>query len=135
VFVLLLQKDSRSGSSLAGDCNLSQIGSDEPTSATSSTTVQCLRPKKRNSNALDPNLTTEVLLNVNNHYKRLTKSDDRFDIFGKNVAMKLRDLNREQRILVENIINKALFLAEMDTLTIGHKISGPSYNEVPPVND
>lgn len=45
--------------------------------------------------------------------------------------MKLRDLAKEQRILAENIINEALFLAEMDTLTIGHKISGPPYNKPP----
>jgi len=53
----LLQNDSRPGSSLTGDCNLSQIESDEPNTATSSslsTTAQRLRPIKRNSNALDP---------------------------------------------------------------------------------
>ena len=73
--VLLLQNDSRPGSSLTGDCNLSQIGSDEPNVATSSssssTTAQRSRPKKRNSNALDPNLTNEVLLSVNDHFKLL----------------------------------------------------------------
>ncbi|CAG4965957.1 unnamed protein product [Parnassius apollo] len=37
--------------------------------------------------------------------------------------MKLRDLPKEQRILAERIINEALFLAEMDKLTIDHKIS------------
>ncbi|KAL4126616.1 hypothetical protein QTP88_010828 [Uroleucon formosanum] len=47
--------------------------------------------------------------------------------------MKLRDLTRKQRILAENIINEALFLAEMDTLTIGRKISSPSYNKPPPI--
>jgi len=49
----------------------------------------------------------------------------------KNVAMKLRDLTRKQFILAENITDEALFLAEMDTLTISHKILGPSYNEPP----
>ncbi|KAL4126615.1 hypothetical protein QTP88_010827 [Uroleucon formosanum] len=64
--------DSRPGSSLTGDCNLSQIGSDEPNAATSSslTTAQRSRPIKINSNALDPNLTNEVLLSVNDHFKR-----------------------------------------------------------------
>lgn len=103
--VLLLQNDSRPGSSLTGDCNLSQIGSDQTnvaTSSSSSTTAQRSRPKKRNSNALDPNLTNEVLLSVNDNFKRPIQPDDRFDIFGKNVAMKLRDLTRKQRILAEN---------------------------------
>lgn len=72
---------------------------------------------KINSNTLDQTLTNEVLLSVQDHFKRPLPQDDRFDIFGENVAMKLRDLAKEQRILAENIINEALFLAEMDTLT------------------
>lgn len=136
MYVLLLQNDSRPGSSLTGDCNLSQIGYDEPNIATSSSSLsstipQRSRPKKRDFNTLDPNLTNEVLTTVNDHFKRPIQSDDRFDIFGKNVAMKLRDVTKEQRILAENIINEALFLAEMNTLTISHKISGSSHNELP----
>lgn len=42
--------------------------------------------------------------------------DDRFDIFGKNVAVKLRDLPKDQRLMSEKIINDTLFQAEMGNL-------------------
>lgn len=76
------------------------------------------RPK-RNANE---NLTTEVLQSVQNHFKRPAITNDRFDIYGANVAAKLRDLTKHQRILAEKIINETLFLAEMETLTISHQV-------------
>lgn len=76
------------------------------------------RPK-RNANE---NLTTEVLQSVQNHFKRPAITNDRFDIYGANVAAKLRDLPKHQRILAEKIINETLFLAEMETLTISHQV-------------
>lgn len=133
--VFLFQNDSshsRPGSSLTVDLNVSHIGPNAPnTTTTPLTTTQRPSPMKRNSNTLDQTLTNEVLLSVQDHFKRPVPQDDHFDIFGKNVAMKLRDLAKEQRILAENIINEALFLAKMDTLTIGHTISGPLYNKPP----
>lgn len=138
VYVLLLQNvdldsgqdschadlDSRPGSSLAGDLNSNQ--SESGNSVSSSVPPQRSRPIKRN---LNQTLTNEVLLTVQDHFKRPLQRDDRFDIFGKNVAMKLRDLAKEQRILAEGIINEALFLAEMDRLTIGHKILDSSHTQ------
>lgn len=47
---------------------------------------------------------------MQDHFKHPVQLDDRFDIFGENVVMKLRDLGKEQRILAENIMNEALFL-------------------------
>ncbi|CAH1987094.1 unnamed protein product [Acanthoscelides obtectus] len=60
-------------------------------------------------------LTKEVLATVNNHFKRPRTADDRFDIVGKNVAMKLRDLTNDQRRLAEKFINDVLFEAEGGT--------------------
>lgn len=111
------------------DLNISQIGPNAPILTTSSTTTQRSNPMKRNFNILDQTLTNEVILSIQDHFKRPIQQNDRFDIFEENVAMKLRDLAKEQCILAENIINEALFLAEMDTLTIQHKISGPPYNK------
>nr|CAH7756612.1 unnamed protein product [Callosobruchus chinensis] len=54
-------------------------------------------------------LTKEVLAIVNNHSKRPRTADDRFDIVGKNVAMKLRDLTYDQIRLAEKFINNILF--------------------------
>ncbi|CAK1601696.1 unnamed protein product [Parnassius mnemosyne] len=108
--------DPRPGSSLASNYSESDTGN----SASSSAQPHHPRPTKKN---LNQTLTNDVLLTVQDHFKRPVQRDDRFDIFGKNVAMKLRDLPKEQRILAEGIINEALFLAEMDKLTIDHKIS------------
>ncbi|KAG8305657.1 hypothetical protein J6590_065577 [Homalodisca vitripennis] len=44
------------------------------------------------------------------------KREDRFDMFGKNVAAKLRSLPQEQRIYAEKEINDALFDAEVGAL-------------------
>ncbi|CAK1585405.1 unnamed protein product [Parnassius mnemosyne] len=107
--------DSRPGSFLASN----QSESDTGNSASSSAPPHHPRPTKRN---LNQTLTNDVLLTVQDHFKRPVQRDDRFDIFGKNVAMKLRDLPKEQRILAEGIINKALFLAELDKLTTKYRI-------------
>ncbi|CAH1955462.1 unnamed protein product [Acanthoscelides obtectus] len=68
-------------------------------------------------------LTKELLATVNNHFKRPRTADDRFDIVGKNVAMKLRDLTNDQRRLAEKFINDVLFEAEGGTLTPHHKLT------------
>ncbi|CAH2096532.1 unnamed protein product [Euphydryas editha] len=51
-------------------------------------------------------------------YKRSSIEEDRFDAFGKNIAMKLRDLPKQQRLIAEKIINDTLFQAEMGLLTL-----------------
>ncbi|XP_045761834.1 uncharacterized protein LOC123865057 [Maniola jurtina] len=90
---------------------------------------------KRNANEI---LTTEVLQSVQNHFKRPAISNE----FGANVAAKLRDLTKHQRILAEKIINETLFLAEMENLTISHQVTDStsvrftnySYNVPSPVS-
>lgn len=89
-----------------------------PTSSTC-TKSQPTRPLKRKSEAA---LTKHVLLSVQNHFKRSASQDDRYDIFGKGVALKLRDLEKTQRLLAEKIINDTLFEAEMGKLTISHRV-------------
>ncbi|XP_039751715.1 uncharacterized protein LOC120627754 [Pararge aegeria] len=73
------------------------------------------RPKKNT-------LTEDVLKSVNDHFKRPKQPDNRFEVFGKNVGMKLQELPKEQRIIAEKIINETLFLAEMGSLTISHTV-------------
>ncbi|RVE45937.1 hypothetical protein evm_009410 [Chilo suppressalis] len=67
-------------------------------------------------------LTKEVLKSVNYHFKRPKQPDNRFEVFGKNVGMKLQELPKEQGILAEKIINETLFLAEMGSLTLSHTV-------------
>lgn len=52
--------------------------------------------------------------------------EDRFDVYGKNVAMKLRQLPNDQRMLAEKAINDVLFEAEMGTL----QRAGPAHYTV-----
>lgn len=68
-------------------------------------------------------LTNEVLLTVKDHFKQPQIREDRFDIFRKNVAMKLRDLSTPQRVMAEKLINDVLFEGEMENLSTSHKLS------------
>ncbi|XP_021925314.1 uncharacterized protein LOC110832535 [Zootermopsis nevadensis] len=84
-------------------------------------------PKRMASDKCD-----SVLQTIEDHFKKPTLKDDRYDIFGKNVSMKLRDLtNNTQRLLAEKIINEALFLAEMVQLTLSHCINASSTFNTP----
>ncbi|VVC39605.1 Hypothetical protein CINCED_3A001302 [Cinara cedri] len=98
-----------------------------PTSTTSTDTTftksQSTRSLKINSEVY---LIKDDLLSVQNHLKRPASQDDRYDIFGKGVALKLRDLNKTQRLLAEKMINEALFEAEMGNLTMLHKVMTPT---------
>ncbi|XP_063535902.1 uncharacterized protein LOC134745756 [Cydia strobilella] len=67
-------------------------------------------------------LTEDVLKSVTDHFKRPKQSDNRFEVFGKNIGMKLQELPKEQRIIAEKIINDTLFLAEMGSLTLLHTV-------------
>ncbi|XP_050706444.1 uncharacterized protein LOC126991925 [Eriocheir sinensis] len=69
-------------------------------------------------------MSDEVLMTINEHFKkpREQKIEDKHDVFGKNVAHKLRGLDNLQRIMAEKIINDALFEAEMGNLTHHHKL-------------
>lgn len=81
------------------------------------------RPPKRSLQLSDQAaLTNDVLLTVKDHFKRPINQDDCFDIIGKNVAMKLRNLPKRQRLIAEKIINETLFEAEMDNLTLSHNL-------------
>nr|CAI5836731.1 unnamed protein product [Callosobruchus analis] len=101
----------------------SQESDDSSSETVPCTSVQTVhpRPPRRKQNAPDSmDLSNEVLQSVNEHFKRPPVKEDRFDIqvFGKNVAMILRELPKQQRLLAEKIINDTLFQAEMDTLTL-----------------
>ncbi|XP_069695453.1 methyl-CpG-binding domain protein 1 isoform X3 [Periplaneta americana] len=76
-------------------------------------TNDCSKPLKRNSCTL----AEEVLLSIKDYFTYPQK-EDRFDMFGKHVGMKLRGLPNNQRILAEKRINEILFSAEMGQLFI-----------------
>lgn len=79
----------------------------------------------------DETLTHDVLSSINNHFKRSQIRDDRFDVFGNNVAMKLRDLPKYQRIICEKLINDALYAAEMGSLTATHTLMQSNITQSP----
>ena len=104
-------------SNLEMDENLSN-----PPPIPSTSSGQSNRPRltRRNGRSEEAALQHDVLLSVQQHFKRPATIDDRFDVYGKNVAMKLRDLPQEQRIMAEKIINDTLFVVEMGKLNMAH---------------
>lgn len=70
-----------------------------------------IQKKKKNDE-----LTTDVLVPVQDHFNRPQVQEDRYDLVGKTIAMKLRGLGDRQSLIVEKKINDILFEAEMDTL-------------------
>jgi len=59
----------------------------------------------------------EVRVSVMEH------EDDIFDTIGKNIAMKLRDMDDDQRMYAENLINEVLYLGLMGKLTVHTRLS------------
>ncbi|KAG8335677.1 hypothetical protein J6590_062499 [Homalodisca vitripennis] len=90
---------------------------------------------KRMTPTQQATLTGELLQTVNEHFKHPRPSEDRHDIFGKNVANVLREVLVPQRILAEKFINDVLFHAQMGTLTSSHGFTKvprfPQHHEVP----
>lgn len=57
------------------------------------------------------------MLSVTKHFKQPKILEDCYDVFGKNVIMRLHDLLNNQRIIAQKLISDVLFAAEMGTLT------------------
>lgn len=89
-----------------------------PTSSNSSSRL----PKPSKTKRKDETITDELLESVRDYFKRPRPliTEDRCDIFGKNVAMKLRALDAKQMFVAEKLINDLLFEAEMGHLTPEH---------------
>jgi len=60
--------------------------------------------------------TTEVLQVIGKKLESL-QADDAFQVFGKHVANKLRDVPNSQNIIAQKLISDVLFEAELGTLT------------------
>ncbi|VVC96929.1 unnamed protein product [Leptidea sinapis] len=86
--------------------------------------------KRQTKRKKNEDLTKVVLQSIQDHFKRPTYQDDRYDIIGKMVALKLRDFkNKQQQLLAEKIINETLFEAEMGNLTMPHRPIKFSFEE------
>lgn len=71
------------------------------------------------------------IINHGNHPPPLPSEiplEDEFDIVGKNVAAKLRQIPRTQRIFAEKLINEVLFEAQLGTLNRDCKLVLNSLN-------
>lgn len=63
-------------------------------------------------------MTNDVLLSVRDHFKKPSPQEDRYDLMGKSIAMRIRSLEKRQRLIVEKRINDLLFEAEMGMLNV-----------------
>lgn len=66
------------------------------------------------------NKADEVLEKVN---AKLDISEDKFDVAGKNIANKLRDLPREAALMADKLISDVLFEAALGNITRNTKMS------------
>ena len=70
----------------------------------------------------------ELLSLIKDHFKERAKKpeEDRFDILGKYLALRLRNLGKVQRVLAEKMLNEVLCEAELGALTTDHKVVATS---------
>ncbi|CAA9995197.1 unnamed protein product [Nesidiocoris tenuis] len=78
---------------------------------------------KEDLDAESPTRIVEVPSEMKNSAERLG-SEDRFDLIGKTIALKLRNLPKGQMLIAENLIHQVLFQAELETLSFQHRIVG-----------
>ncbi|KAL1506504.1 hypothetical protein ABEB36_005855 [Hypothenemus hampei] len=72
-----------------------------------------------------------VLQTTNKYLKKRRVEEDPYNIFAKNLSMKLRDVsNKTQKLLAEKIINEVLFMAEMDQLILPYTTSALSFSAI-----
>lgn len=101
----------------------SRQGPDNAGSLTESETVPAKRntPRSRPGKSNQDSLTNDVLTTVQEHFKRPRMQEDLFDIIGKGIAIKLREMDKRQSLIAEKLINDVIFEAELGNLTLQHK--------------
>lgn len=87
------------------------------------------RPQSRPPKKKADSIVSDVLLSVQNHFKRPAIKEDRYDVFAKSVAIKMRELSKTQRLIAEKIINDTLFEAELGNLTFTHKLHNDNHTQ------
>lgn len=105
------------------DSNIRTSVDEKPGRSTLNTKTPSRRLKRSNYYKRDSELVTieDFLKKPKLKEERL---EDRYDILGRCVALKMRDISdNTQKLLAEKIINETLFLAEMGQLTTSHSIS------------
>lgn len=81
--------------------------------------------RKRGHNEED--MAKEMLVQVNEYFKKPRIEEDRFDVVAKGFAIKLRGLPQQQMLIAEKLMNDTLFQAEMGSLTMSHKVVGEQH--------
>lgn len=91
-----------------------EVEEEASTSLIPTTTSQNKRFSRPNNkrNKTD-SLANDVLLSVREHFKKPPTVEDRYDLFGRTVAMRMRGLEKRQSLIVEKQINDLLFEAEL----------------------
>ncbi|XP_041987415.1 uncharacterized protein LOC121739143 [Aricia agestis] len=84
---------------------------------TSDHSLTCSTPKCTPGPSSGPSATPQQFSSV---------KEERSDVVGKLVALKLKDLSRDQALLAEKIINETLFEAELGRLTTEHWVQARS---------
>ncbi|KAF5273659.1 hypothetical protein FQA39_LY07349 [Lamprigera yunnana] len=69
-------------------------------------------PSTSSSN-LDDEDVSEMDEVMRDHFKKPPPQDDRYDLMGKSIALRIRALEKRQRLIVEKKLNDIIFEAEM----------------------
>ncbi|CAG4937515.1 unnamed protein product [Parnassius apollo] len=85
----------------------SNVEKDTPTPGRSDTERRTLRLNRSKSKK---NAYEEALRNVNEHFKRPRFPENRFEVYGRSVGMKLQELPKQQRILYRISLQKKLLM-------------------------
>lgn len=54
--------------------------------------------------------------------QKIDNNRDEFDIFGKNVALELRKMTEQQRIIAKKLMNDVIFHGQLEHLTVDTQI-------------
>ncbi|KAG8259750.1 hypothetical protein J6590_008785 [Homalodisca vitripennis] len=89
--------------------------------ASTSTTSRSHSPTRKRKAATNDDGTTDVMKLVGKKLESL-QAEDAFQVFGKHVANKLRDVSTSQNNIVQKLISDVLFEVELGTLTRNFQI-------------
>ncbi|KAG8334640.1 hypothetical protein J6590_085956 [Homalodisca vitripennis] len=109
------------GHETAADGGRSEAVATPLSGASTSTTSRSHSSTRKRKAATNDDGTTDVMKLVGKKLESL-QTEDAFQVFGKHVANKLRDVSTSQNAIAQKLISDVLFKAELGTLTRNFQI-------------
>ncbi|XP_071450961.1 uncharacterized protein [Hetaerina americana] len=87
-------------------------------------------PERESSSAKTSVAYEDLVKIVCSNSRQGCSGDDNFDLVGKNVAMKLRNMESTQKAIAERLIGEILFQGQMEMLAVNTTITTPNTNNM-----